>query len=192
MLRSFGHGWLDLSLKEDRRQSILTVFNWARSERDHSIDIASLGLPAADSYRVSDVLRREDEPSLENGVLKLHLPAHSVRVLKILDTRYSPSVPELSVEHPTEGKAGATLQFSARCGEIDPVILYQWNFGDGVSVGGKEARHTYTEPGDYDVHLVANGLDVVTAEEHYKIHVSGRMAATFDPSRNQRYEPAQW
>ncbi len=39
-------------LKEDSRQSILTVFNWADKEKDRSIDLSIAGLPATGQYVV--------------------------------------------------------------------------------------------------------------------------------------------
>ncbi len=46
-------------LKEDRRQSILTVFNWTGTSRTHRIELSSLGLAENDNYDVSDVFDRK-------------------------------------------------------------------------------------------------------------------------------------
>ncbi|MGO9604005.1 MAG: glycoside hydrolase family 36 protein, partial [Candidatus Binataceae bacterium] len=43
-------------LKEDSRQSILTVFNWTEIERKRSIDLSAAGLSGSGKYRISDVL----------------------------------------------------------------------------------------------------------------------------------------
>jgi alpha-galactosidase len=37
-------------LKEEDRQSILSVFNWTDKEKDHSIDLTTAGLPATGKY----------------------------------------------------------------------------------------------------------------------------------------------
>ncbi len=177
-------------LKEDRRQSILTVFNWTEVDRDHSIDLATIGLPATGSYVATNVLDSKETPALHGSILRLHQPAHSVRMIKIIDTRFEPAPPELTVQHPSAGDAGATLSFSAKCAEVNPVLSYHWDFGDGVSVDGSEVNHAYTELGNYDVHLTAKGLDGVTAEAHYQIQVSGHIPTTFEPASNRRYQAA--
>jgi hypothetical protein len=37
-------------LKEDRRQAMLTVFNWTEGARSHTFTLADLRLPEGDSY----------------------------------------------------------------------------------------------------------------------------------------------
>jgi alpha-galactosidase len=175
-------------LKEDRRQSVLTVFNWTEGPRGHSLDLASIGLPATGNYTVTNVLDSNDTPALHGGVLTLHQPAHSVRVLKIIDTQMEPARPDVTVQQPSTGDAGATLAFSAKSGDADPVLSWHWDFGDGVSVEGREAGHAYTEPGAYVVHLTATGLDGVTTEEHEQIQITGHIPTTFQPEKNRRYQ----
>ena len=94
-------------LKEDHRQSILTVFNWTDKERDHSIDLATAGLPATGQYVITDVLDAKDVPALNAGVLVLHQPAHSVRVLKIIDAQVPAIPPSVTAKVPSEGQCGS-------------------------------------------------------------------------------------
>ena len=35
----------------------------------------------------------------------------------------------------------------------DPVVGYRWSFGDGSGASGREATHTYNQPGSYEVCL---------------------------------------
>jgi alpha-galactosidase len=56
---------------------------------------------------------------------------------------------------------------------------------------GREANHTYTEPGEYKVHLMATGLSGLVAEDAFAVHISGYMPTTFDPQNIKRYQPAQ-
>ena len=56
-------------LKEEYRQSILTVFNWTDKERDRSIDLTTAGLPATGQYVVTDVLDNQEIPAPAAGVL---------------------------------------------------------------------------------------------------------------------------
>ena len=177
-------------LKENRRQSILAVFNWTDNEREHRINLSETGLPASGRYELANVLDRKDAPSLNAGVLMLHQPAHSVRLLKVIDAQIPPSAPDITVDHASQGSAGASLTFSAHSKAEDPVLICRWDFGDGVTVDGSEVHHTYTEPGQYTVHLTAAGLDGLTAEQHFQVGISGHMPTTFDPPNIRRYRPA--
>ncbi|MGC2212180.1 MAG: PKD domain-containing protein [Silvibacterium sp.] len=176
-------------LKEDHRQSILTVFNWTDKERDHSIDLATTGLPATGQYVITDVLDAKDVPALNAGVLVLHQPAHSVRVLKIIDAQVPAIPPSVTAKVPSAGNAGAALTFSAQSKGDDPVLSYHWDFGDGVTLEGMAVKHAYTEPGEYSVHLTATGLSGLTSEDHFQLTISGHMPTTFDPPNIQRYQP---
>jgi alpha-galactosidase len=177
-------------LKEDSRQSILTVFNWSDKERDHSVALAMAGLPSSGKYVVTDVLNVKDVPTLNAGVLTLHQAPHSVRVLKIIDTQIPEGRPEVLADHPSEGKTGATLMFSAQSKGEDPVLSYDWDFGDGVTLQGSKVNHAYTEPGAYSVHLKVTGLSGLSSEDHFQISVTGHMQTTFDPPNIQRFQPA--
>lgn len=74
-------------LREDQRQSILTVFNWADKGRDRSVDLTAAGLPATGQYAVTDVLDNREISALAAGMLVFHQPPHSVRVPKILEVK---------------------------------------------------------------------------------------------------------
>ena len=177
-------------LKEDPRQSILTVFNWTDQERKHSIDFSVAGLPETGKYRITDVLDKEDHPSLSAGAVTFSQPPHSVRVLKILDLNIPAVPPVLKADHPSAGDTGSTLTFAASDRNGNPVLSYHWDFGDGVTLEGKNVTHAYTEPGDYDVHLTATGLNHLSADDHFQLRISGHMPTVFDPKRIKRYDPA--
>jgi alpha-galactosidase len=178
-------------LKEEDRQSILTVFNWTDKERDRSIDLATVGLPAIGQYTVTDVLNNQEMPAPACGVLALHQPPHSVGVLKIVDARIAAVAPSVASDHPSEGNAGATLKFAAHGSGGAAVLSYHWDFGDGVTVEGAEVNHAYTEPGEYNVHLVATGLTGLNREDHFQVRISGHMPTVFDPQSIKRYQPAR-
>jgi alpha-galactosidase len=178
-------------LKEDDRQSILTVFNWTEKDRDHSIDLTTAGLPATGQYVVTDVLENREMPAPAAGVLAIHQAAHSVRVLKIVDTHIPAVAPAMETNHPSTGNAGAALTFVAHRKGGDAVLSYHWDFGDGVSLEGGEVKHTYTEPGEYKIHVTATGLSGTSAEDSFQLHISGHMPTTFDPQSNKRYQTAK-
>ena len=178
-------------LKEDGRQSILTVFNWTDKERDHSIDLASAGLPSNGKFTITNVFDGQRVAVSGAGLLAFHQPSHSVRVFKIIDSQVSPTAPVITAGHPSAGNAGATLAFAAHGREGDAVTSYQWDFGDGVTQEGSEVKHAFTEPGEYSVHVTAAGLDGKSAEDHFSIRISGHMSTTFEPERIKRYQPSR-
>jgi len=178
-------------LKEEDRQSILSVFNWTDKELDHSIDLTTAGLPATGKYEVTDVLDHQVIPGPTAGVLAFHQPPHSVRMLKIIDTQIPAVAPSLSTEHPSTANAGATLAFAAHSSAGNTALSYHWDFGDGVTQEGTPVNHAYTEPGEYDVHLTATGLSGLTADDHFQLHISGHMPTTFEPQNNKRYQSSR-
>lgn len=178
-------------LQEDRRQSILAVFNWTNKERDHNIDLITAGLSATGQYVVTDVFDNQGMPPPSAGVLAVHQPPHSVRVLKIVDAHIPAVAPAVTVDHASAGNAGDTLAFAAHAQGSDAVLSYRWDFGDGVNLEGREVKHTYTERGEYDVHLTAAGLNGLNAEERFQVKISGHMPTTFDPQNFKRYQPSR-
>jgi alpha-galactosidase len=178
-------------LKEEDRQSILTVFNWTDKERDHSIDLTTAGLPAMGEYIVTDVLDDQEMPAPAAGVFVIHQAPHSVRVLKIVDAHVPAVAPSVTTDHPSEGNAGTTLRFAAQGRGGAVVRSYRWDFGDGVTIEGADVNHAYTEPGEYNVHLKATGLSGLTVEDHFQVRISGHMPTIFDPQNNKRYQPAK-
>jgi hypothetical protein len=177
-------------LKEDSRQSILTVFNWTEKERRHSIDLSSAGLSGSEKYIITDVLDKQDHLSLTAGTVSLSQPPHSVRVLKIIDSNIPVVAPALTSDHPSTGKTGSALTFNASDQNSNPVLSYHWDFGDGVTLEGKNVIHAYTEPGTYDVHLTAVALNGLSGEDHFQVRISGHVPTIFDPQRIKRYQPA--
>jgi hypothetical protein len=178
-------------LKEDRRQSILTVFNWTDATRSHTIDLAAAGLPATGDYVITDVLDAKETLSLKAGMLDLDQPAHSVRVLKIVDSKVPAAHPNVTADHPSTGEAGETLTFSARNKGEEPVLSFRWDFGDGVTLEGDQVRHTYTEPGEYVVHFKATGLDDLSSEDQFTVRISGHMPTIFDPPNIHRLQSTE-
>jgi alpha-galactosidase len=175
-------------LKENDRQSILTAFNWTNKDRDHSIKLTTVGLRAAGQYRITDVLDNRAAEAASGDMLAFHQPPHSVRIFKIVDANIPAAAPSIKTDHPSTGTAGTTLRFAAHSQRDDAVASYHWDFGDGVASEGSEVKHTYTEPGEYSVHLTAIGIDGLSAEDHFQLPVSGHMPTTFNPPNIQRYQ----
>jgi hypothetical protein len=179
-------------LKESSRQSILTIFNWTDKPRTHTIMLASLGLEATGSYTVASVFDKKQRSISATKPLVVSQLAHSVQVLKIIDTTIPARPPLVHTSHPSVAKAGETVSFSATAANpSDPVLSYQWDFGDGVSLKGHQVTHAYTHEGNYAVKLTALGLDGLSAVDSSQLQVSGAIATRFVPKANQRYKAAQ-
>jgi alpha-galactosidase len=178
-------------LKENDRQSILTIFNWTNKEKDRSIDLTTAGLPATGQYQVTDVLDNHKIPAPSAAGLTFHQPPHSVRVLKIIDAHIPAVAPTVVVDHPSDGKAGLMLTFVAHSQESGSAISYHWDLGDGVTLEGSEVKHTYTEPGEYEVQLTGTGVGGLDGHDEFQVRISGYMPTTFDPQSIKRYQPAK-
>ena len=179
-------------LKESARQSVATIFNWTDKARTHTLTLASLGLDATGSYTVTDVLDKKRSSISATKPLVVSQPPHSVRVLKIIDTAIPARPPVVHANHSTAAKAGETVTFSAvTSNSSDPVLSYQWDFGDGISLKGPQVTHAYTHEGSYAVKLRTVGLDGLETVDSSQLQVSGAIATRFVPKENQRYKPVQ-
>jgi alpha-galactosidase len=175
-------------LKESSRQSILTVFNWTEHSTDHSIRVADLGIPASAHCIVTDVLENKAPAQQASPAIHIQLPPHSVRILKIVDQNVMEQPPVVRVNGPSTGNAGDSLAFSAQQTSGAPALSYRWDFGDGVQLEGSRVSHAWTQPGDYEVHLSATGLDQSHGNQVSRVHITGRIPTSFTPELNRRYE----
>ncbi len=178
-----------LFLKEDSRQSVLTIFNWTDKPRTHTIALSSLGLPESHKYSISDILDKKEMSSPESNLLVVDQPAHSVRVLKIVDTSIHAQAPNVKAQHPPESKAGETVTFKGALSNPEmAVISYRWDCGDGVKLKGLQVSHAYTHAGKYKVTLTVIGLDGLTGKDTFLLLVTGSVSTKFTPEDNQRYQ----
>jgi alpha-galactosidase len=176
-------------LPESARQSILTVFNWTERPTQHLIELSALGLRAAHAYDLSDVLSPQASVQVATGSVRLELPPHSVRVLKIIDRDVPASPPEIEAQCPRSGRTGAVLVCSAKAQGGEPVLRYDWTFGDGVSARGSRVEHTWTEPGEYRVQVSAAGLNGKASKKEVDVRAIGYMSTVFAPSAIRRLGP---
>jgi alpha-galactosidase len=171
-------------LREDRRQSMLAVFNWSDHSRTHIVHLGDLSLPSADRYDFIDAFHPEAKPSFTRDELRLeNQPPHSVRLLKIVDDSLAPQPPAMTIEIPVHGKLGEPLLFSAsRSAESIPALSYHWEFGDGVVMQGEAVSHAFTHAGTYQVNLTAEGLDGISFAGKGEVSIGGRTPVA-PPSR---------
>jgi alpha-galactosidase len=174
-------------LKEDKRQSILTIFNWTEEERTRSIDFKALGLKEPSAYQITEVF--DDKPCCDASSEKMNLvePPHSVRMYKLIDKAVAPAAPAFEVHAAASAKAGETIDFSAEgTSAEEPVLTYHWDFGDGVTLDGMKVKHTYTKSGAYSVRVTAMGIDAVANSKTVAVSVSGTIPTRFVPANKKR------
>lgn len=175
-------------LKETARQSILAVFDWTDHSTEHDVHLSDLGLPSDGQYAITDVLDSKAPAVASSPAIHIVLAPHSVRMLKIIDQAEPEQAPTIDAEHPGAGSTGTEIAFSAHTTGDAPVLSYRWSFGDGIEETGVHVSHAWTEPGDYEVHLTATGLDNKTTEKTFAVHITGGISTSFNPALNQRFE----
>ena len=176
-------------LEEDRRQGMLSIFNWTDQHHSRSIEFSRLGLPASGQYTVSDVFDGKAVATPNPNSVVVDLPPHSARAFKIVNTGAPAQPPIIKVDHMPSVKTVAVATFRAQpTTSNDAVVSYSWNFGDGVTLEGPEVSHAYTKPGTYQVVVTAAGLGGLSTEEHFSLTVAGSVSTRFAPAEKQRYQ----
>jgi len=174
-------------LAEDARQSILAVFNWTEQPRSHRLPFSLLGLSPGHAYHFEDIFEPGHRLSAEGDSIELEPAAHSVALIKIIDTSLPPTAPSLRVQVPDHARVGEDLKFTA---SVDPkgvpAFAYHWDFGDGTTEDGRQVTHTYNVGGSYKARLRVEGVDGIPAESETSISVDGDLA--LPPPR--RYQPS--
>jgi hypothetical protein len=174
-------------LKENARQSILTIFNWTDEERTRAITLTSLGLKEPGKYQIVDVFGDQSCCSSSSDTINLVQQPHSVRMLKLIDNSVPAIQPPIEIHLATSGKAAETLTFGAAASLPEaPVLSCHWDFGDGSSLDGMKVQHAYTHPGEYDVHVTATGLDAITNSKTLTVSISGNVSTRFVPADKRR------
>jgi hypothetical protein len=175
-------------LREDQRQSILAVFNWTEQPGSHTFTLSDLKFPAEHSYKLFDSLAQDQSLAMDHETLRLeHQPAHSVKLIKIIDTSIPMAAPSLTFRVSSQAKIGEELEFAGIVSKDGvPALAYHWDFGDGVFADGTILTHSYTAAGNYPVRLTAEGLDGKSAEKTFSISVSGSVII---PSPRRYSEP---
>jgi alpha-galactosidase len=176
-------------LQESPHQAILTIFNWTKTSRSHTLKLADLGLPAEHTFTAMDVLNQNAPLAVAGGALQFEnqLP-ESVKVIKIIDSNMAPSAPSVTAKVPSVASAGETISFSAQTKATGvPAVEYRWEFGDGTSADGPRVSHTYTRAGDFTLRLTVDGVDGVPSVQSFSIKVTGNLRAHSSLLDNRRF-----
>ncbi len=177
-------------LHEDQRQSILAVFNWTEQPSSHTFTLSDLKLPTGHSYKLSDSFAQDQPLAMDHETLSLdNQPAHSVKLIKIIDTSIPMAAPSIAFHVRTQAKIGEAIEFSSIASKDGvPALAWHWDFGDGVVADGAILTHTYTVAGNYTVRCAAEGLDGKSAEKTFSIVISGSVIL---PSPRRYTEPPE-
>jgi alpha-galactosidase len=176
-------------LKENERQSILTVFNWTERERNRPLDFAGLGLKEPGKYQITDVFGDQSCCSVSSQAIDMVQKPHSVRMLRLIDTSVAVVEPAVEIRSASSAKAGETMAFAASPSSAQaPVLGCRWEFGDGSALEGTQVQHAFTHPGDYEVTVTATGLAASTSRKTVKVSISGDVSTRFDQASKQRPE----
>ncbi len=176
-------------LKEDARQSVLTVFNWTEHPRTHQISMATLGLAPGPNSSITDILQPNDGSHPAGQTIAVTQPPHSVRMLKIVNGSVAAEAPVARITRPDGGKAGSTLHFSAEpAAPLQPILHYRWEFGDGTAMEGQSVSHTYTHSGEFQVTLHGTGISGPDGVQRFPLTITGTIPTKYAPEAKQRWK----
>ncbi len=176
-------------LREDQRQAILTVFNWTKTVRSHTLRLADLGLPAGHTFAATDLLNQNETVTLEGGAVRLeNQPPQSVRVIKVIDKSVAEAAPTVTAQAAAVANAGETINLSAQAeaGGV-PAVAYHWDLGDGTSADSPKVSHAYTSAGEFTIRLIVDGVDGVPAHKNFSLKVTGNLRAHSNLIDNRRF-----
>ncbi len=173
-------------LHESKRQTVLTLFNWTDKERPRHFVFSELGLPSG-KYEVLDIFGGETSIPQNEDSISFTLAPRAVHMLKIINTSIPPGAPTVSTRVPEQATVGAPAEFSAESdAEGVSATGYHWDFGDGTILTGKTVSHTFTHPGTFTLHLIADGIEGVPFDKEFRVSVTGSFETRFDPTRIRR------
>jgi alpha-galactosidase len=175
-------------LQEDQRQAILTVFNWTKTVRSHTLQLAELGLPAGHGFAATDVLNQKEMVTLEGSAVRLeNQPPQSVRVIKLIDKSVAAAAPSVTAQVPATAITGETIGLSVQAEGAVPAVAYHWDLGDGTSADSSKVSHAYTTAGDFNILLTVDGVDGVAANKSFSVKVAGNLKAHSNLTDNRRF-----
>src|SRR5260370_9386562 len=96
-------------LPEDARQSILAIFNWTEQPRSHHFSLDELRLAGNRAYDLEDVFDPAHRWSADSNSIQLDQPAHSVKVVKIIDRALPAAPPKIVPDFPGRARMSEDL-----------------------------------------------------------------------------------
>jgi hypothetical protein len=177
-------------LRESKRQSVVTVFNWTDTIRHRRIGLDELGLGSTAHNQLLDIFAADGPAAKDISAIDLDLPPRSVRMFKIVDSGVAATAPSVTARVVQEAQTGVAVEFSATAdGDAVPAVAYSWDFGDGTSARESTVKHTFTHQGTFSVSLRVDGIDGDPFEESFPVKVAGQIGTRFNPADFQRVPP---
>jgi alpha-galactosidase len=174
-------------LKENERQSVLTVFNWSDEQRTRAINFPGMGLRDPGRYQIVEVFGDPECCRSSSDTVTLVQKAHSVRVLKLIDNSIPALQPPIEIRSAGGAKAGEPVNLSVVPSSPQaPVLTCHWDFGDGSSADGLEVQHAFTHAGEYAVQATVTGLGAVTNRKTSTVSITGDVSTRFEREAKQR------
>lgn len=163
-------------LHEDSRQSVLAIFNWTEKPQSHRFSYSDLKLAAGKNYQFTDIFNAERSVATSGDSIQFEQPAHSVRLVKIVDSAIPAAAPSIKLEVPDHAQVWDEVKLVSNADANGvPALTYHWDFGDGTNEQGRQVTHAYTKEGTYTVRLKVEGVDGVAAEKETSISVNGTL-----------------
>src|SRR5208337_1830038 len=101
-------------LHQDQRQSVLALFNWTEKPSSHVFTFSDLKLSAGHPYELYDSLAHNQSIATDRETIRLeNQPAHSVRLIKIIDGSIPAAPPSIAFQVPSTAKTGEEIKFSS-------------------------------------------------------------------------------
>jgi PKD repeat protein len=177
-------------LRESKRQSVVTVFNWTDTIRHRRIGLDELGLGSTAHNQLLDIFAADGPAAKDISAIDLDLPPRSVRMFKIVDSGVAATAPSVTARVVQEAQTGVAVEFSATAdGDAVPAVAYSWDFGDGTSARESTVKHTFTHEGIFSVSLRVEGIDGDPFEESFPVKVAGQIGTRFNPADFERVPP---
>lgn len=163
-------------LREDARLWVLAAFNWTEKSRSRRVSFSELGLLPSRSFGLKDIFEPKTAVLSEADSIILDQPAHSVKLIEIVDTSVARAAPSVTVHAPDHARIYEDIKFAAETDPAGvPALTYRWDFGDGTSENGRQVHHAYTMEGQFSVRLEVDGVDGIPAQKQAPISVSGNL-----------------
>jgi len=98
--------------------------------------------------------------------------------------------PVARVDGPYNGIIGETITFSAKNSYDDDgrIVLYEWDFGDGIAGTGKTITHAYVETGEYSVMLTVTDEYGATSNETTTVSITEYIEDSSSENGNENAE----
>ena len=170
------------------RSRACSPYSMDRRTEAHNFQLTKFGFPATDAkVKVTDVFTGGPISLSPQDTLVVEQPPHSVRMFKLQDTTAPRLQPAITAKRVQEGQTSDEFAFSATSSNNEePVLAYEWDFGDGVTAATAAPSHAYTAPGTYLVHLKVKFLNGATAEDRFTLPIIEVVDKGSDPMLRRR------